>query len=190
MDTRQHGFRQGRSTVTQLLETVHDFAATLDKRGQVDIIFLDFEKAFDPVSHSKLLSKLTAILKNETLVALIKLYLSYRQRSVTVNGACSVASSVLPGVPQGSVLGPLFFLVFINDIVRDIQVKIKLFADDCVLYNEIYNHNDQVVLNASLEKIQTWCTRWQMTLNYKKNCFNDHYTQKGPIEAHVPNKRS
>lgn len=182
VDARQHGFRRGRSTVTQLLETVHDFAATLDKRGQVDVIFLDFEKAFDRVSHSKLLSKLTAILKNETLVAWIKSYLSYRQQSVAVNGACSAASPVLSGVPQGSVLGPLFFLVFINDIVHDIPVKIKLFADDCVLYNEICNHNDQAVLNASLEKIQTWCTRWQMTLNYKKTVSMTITRKKAPLK--------
>lgn len=168
VDSRQHGFRRGVSTVTQLIEAVHDFAAALDKQSQIDIIFLDFEKAFDCVSHPKLLLKLRTILKNDTLLAWIAAYLSCRGQCVGIDGVCSSYMFVQSGVPQGSVLGPLFFLVFINDIVSVVPVKIKLFADDCIIYQEIKNSNDQSQLNFSLAQIENWCSTWQMKINRKK----------------------
>lgn len=150
IDSRQHGFRRGLSTVTQLLEMVHDLAISLDNQNQIDILFLDFEKAFDRVSHRKLLIKLKPILKNDSLLAWIEAYLNCRYQCVTVNGSSSPSAPVESGIPQGSILGPLFFLVFINDIVHDIPVKIQLFADDCVLYVEVNACSDQVLLNNSI----------------------------------------
>lgn len=167
-DTRQHGFRRGMSTVTQLLETVHEIAATLDSQGQIDIIFLDFEKAFDRVSHQKLLLKLKPILKNDQLLQWTEAYLTNRRQTVVVDDAKSDSSDVRSGIPQGSVLGPLFFLLFINDIVQHIPVKIRLFADDCILYNEIHSEADQAILNSSLSVIATWCLEWQMSINLRK----------------------
>lgn len=168
IDSRQHGFRRGMSTVTQLLVMVHDLAIGLDKQSQIDIIFLDFEKAFDRVSHRKLLIKLKPILKNDSLLAWIEAYLSCRHQCVMVGGINSPSAPVQSGIPQGSILGPLFFLVFINDIIRDIPVKIRLFADDCVLYQEVNACSDQILLNNSLSKIQDWCAKWQMNINPKK----------------------
>lgn len=130
----QHGFRKGLSTTTQLVETIHDFGAILDKRGQIDVIFVDFEKAFDRVSHPKLLLKLHSVLKNDVVLGWIEAYFSSRCQSVVIDGEYSSARVVHSGIPQGSILGPLFFLIYVNDITNDIPVKMKLFADDCVLY--------------------------------------------------------
>lgn len=181
IDQRQHGFRKGLSTTTQLLETIHDFAQVLDKQGQIDIIYLDFEKAFDRVSHQKLLLKLQAVLKNSTLIAWIEAYLSDRQQSVFFQGASSSAASVQSGIPQGSVLGPLFFLVFINDILHDIPVNIKLFADDCIIYQEIKSSNDHALLQVALSKIESWCSTWQMKINEKKTVAMRITRKKQPL---------
>lgn len=170
----QHGFRRGYSTVTQLIQTVHDTAAALDKHNQVDIIFLDFEKAFDGISHHKLLLKLKPILKNATLLAWIEAYFSCRRQVMPIDDITSRAISVLSGIAQGSVLGPLFFLVYINDIVQNIPFKIRLFADDYIIYCEVTTSNDQILLNESLCLIKTWCADWQVTINKKKNRGNDH----------------
>lgn len=88
--------------------------------------------------------------------------------TVVVDNAKSVSTEVLSGIPQGSVLGPLFFLLFINDIVENIPVKIRLFADDCILYHEIRSDADQAILNSSLSVLATWCLEWQMSINLRK----------------------
>lgn len=113
IDARQHGFRRGFSTVTQLVETAHDMATALDRQTQIDLIFLYFEKAFDRVSHTKLLPKLKPILKNDTLVKWIEAYLSIRKQCVQINDTASTPANVDSGIPHGSVSGPLLFIVFI-----------------------------------------------------------------------------
>lgn len=168
---RQHGFRKALSTSTQLVETTHYFSEVLNRRGQVDVVFLDFSKAFDQVSHPKLLIKLKAILRNDMITNWISDYLTLRRQGVVIDGSISEPVFVDSGVPQGSVLGPLLFLIFINDILDDIPVQINLFADDCVLYTEISSPGDHLLIDASLEKINLWCAKWQMTLNAKKTVF-------------------
>lgn len=181
IDCRQHGFRKGMSTVTQLLETIHEFASALDKQSQIDIIFLDFQKAFDRVSHHKLLLKLKPILQNNSLLSWIESYLSSRSQCVSIGGSCSRPAPVRSGIPQGSVLGPIFFLVFINDIVNDIPVKIKLFADDCILYQEVNTPDDQELLNSALDKLHIWCERWQMCINTTKTVSMTISRKKAPL---------
>lgn len=195
LDSHQHGFCRGRSTVTQLLETIHDFASALDRQSQVDIIFIDFEKAFDRVSHSKLLLKLRPILKNDTLTAWIESYLNLRYQCVSIGNTSSTPSLVNSGIPQGSVLGPLLFLIFVNDIFSNVPVQIKMFADDCILYHEIHSKADQSLLNKALTKIDEWCSTWQMTINVRKtvcmsltrkrNPFQSSYFIKGECISHV-----
>lgn len=164
----QHGFRSGLSTTTQLVEIIHDFASTVNKGQQTDAIFMDFSKAFDRVSHVKLLHKLGAVFKNDKILAWIKAYLTNRHQFVTVNKTTSDIAAVNSGVPQGSVLGPLFFLLYINDIVTNLSVKIRLYADDCVLYNEITTEEDQLRLNRDFNKAVQWCKQWQMCINFEK----------------------
>lgn len=106
--------------------------------------------------------------KDDRLLAWIAAYLSPRRECVVIDGIASSSASVASGVPQGSVLGPLFFLLFINDIVQDVGVQIRLFADDCVIYQEISRPNVHVLLNEALSTIANWCSTWQMTINSRK----------------------
>lgn len=164
INKNQHGFQKGRSTTTQWLETFHDLARSVDKRGQADIIFLDLSKAFDRVSHTKLLFKLLKIIGSGKITNWLSAYLSHRFQYVELEGQCSHAVQVTSGVPQGTVLGPILFLLFINDIANKIDATIRLFADDCIIYREINTQNDQILLNNALKNISKWCQDWQMLL--------------------------
>lgn len=177
----QHGFRKGFSTCTQLVETIHDFSTSINNRTQIDAIFMDFSKAFDKVSHTKLLHKVHKVFKNNQLTAWIAAYLTYRKQFVSFRDSISSVVTVDSGVPQGSVLGPLLFLIYINDIVHDIPVNIKLFADDCVLYNEINTKADQILLNSALQKVASWCHQWQMVINSEKTVFMRITHRKKPL---------
>lgn len=179
----QHGFRRGLSCTTQLVEFYHDIISSVDAGGQVDGVFLDFRKAFDTVSHSLLLFKLNTLHIDATVFKWIECYLSQRRQCVILNGKCSEYANVTSGVPQGSVLGPLLFLVYINDISAGISSSIRLFADDCVVYKKISHHNDTIELQNDLTIIHDWCTKWKMTLNITK-CVHLSFTKKKkPIQS-------
>lgn len=168
----QHGFRRGLSTVTQLVEISHFLAEVINRRGQTDLIFLDFSKAFDRVSHPKLLFKLKHLLRNEKIIAWLSNYFQNRSQYVQINEARSERSQVLSGVPQGSVLGPLLFLLFINDLaVANPTIHLRLFADDLVIFSEVRDPADQSLLNSFLQDVSTWCDEWQMSLNLSKCVF-------------------
>lgn len=169
----QHGFRKKMSTVTQLVTTVHHFSAALDESGQVEVVFLDFSKAFDKVPHDKLLYKLEFIGLPDCILNWIRAYLSNRKQYVDINGCFSHSLAVTSGVPQGSVLGPLLFLLYINDLVSVIPeaVSVRLFADDCIVFREIRSPDDCVVLQESLFQIERWCEEWGMMLNAAKCAF-------------------
>lgn len=179
----QHGFRKGYSTITQLVTVTHSLASCLDKNGQIDAIFLDFSKAFDRVPHDKLIFKLRNIGLPEILIIWITSYLTNRYQFVEVNGEQSGCLPVDSGVPQGSVLGPLLFLLYINDITTDLDqnVQIRLFADDCVLFQEITSINDQIHLNSSLAKIYEWCNTWDMKVNTDKTVVLRFARRKAPL---------
>ena len=130
----QHGFRNKLSTIIQLINTTTDWANTLSSKGQTDIIFLDFSKAFDKISYKFILSRLHYYgIRNHTL-SWIGAFLSNCTQFTVVNGVHSSYVEVTSGVPQGSVLGPMLFLLYINDINNAIRSQINLFYDDSVLY--------------------------------------------------------
>ena len=137
LSDRQHAFRKGHSCETQLTTVINDWAKILDNRGQVDTFILDFEKAFDTPPHELLKSKLFTYGIGGKTLKWIDSFLCFRQQRVVVNGVKSDWAPVLSVVPQDSVLGPLLFSLYINDISSDIQSEIRLFADDCVCYREI-----------------------------------------------------
>lgn len=164
----QHGFRRGFSTTTQLVEFTHDILLNLDLGDQVDAIFIDFSKAFDTVLHSKLLAKLDIILNNPQLVNWISSFLSSRSQFVAYRSTNSATINVTSGVPQGSVLGPLLFLIYINDLPLCTSSPIRFYADDCVLYNVVKTHSDHYRLQESFAGFCNWCRTWQMSINFKK----------------------
>lgn len=164
----QHGFRAGFSCTTQLVEFSHDIFSSFDQNEQIDCVFLDFKKAFDCVPHALLLHKLSFLGLDCNVMQWIRVYLENRTQRVVLHGCQSDAVSVSSGVPQGSVLGPLLFLVFINDIVADLNCKVRLYADDCVIYHRITSLHDTCHLQNDLHSIQRWCKKWKMTLNAMK----------------------
>ena len=131
---QQHGFRQHFSCETQLISAVNDWAKCINSRSQTDVILLDFSKAFDSVPHQRLLLKLDYYGICGKTAAWIKAFLSNRSQVVSVNGSHSSSRPVPSGVPQGSVLGPVLFLLYINDITEHIQSTMRLFADDSIIY--------------------------------------------------------
>ena len=138
----QHGFRKGFSTETQLISVLDDWLSSLDKRIRTAVLLIDFSKAFDSVPHQRLILKLNYYGITGNSLSWIKNFLLDRTQCVQVSGTRSSWISVTSGVPQGTVLGPLLFLIYINDIVHNLNSKIKLFADDAVLYSEVSSvHN-------------------------------------------------
>lgn len=178
----QHGFRKFFSCETQLITFTNDVLSILDKGTEVDCIFLDFSKAFDKVAHNLLLIKLKALNIDPNILKWIEYFLTNRSQYVFTNDHCSSSIPVTSGVPQGSVLGPLLFLVYINDLPNTITSRIKLFADDCVIYREVKTTNHTALLQADLDRISCWCRKWQMCLNPTK-CKVMRFTRRG---ASVP----
>lgn len=129
----QHGFKKGYSCETQLAGFVHDIHFTIDFGGQADAIFLDFSKAFDRVPHQHLLLKLSQLNSGDDVFYWIKDFLTNRTRHTSVNNTNSSLASVTSGVPQGSVIEPLLFLIYINDLPDLITSQIRLLADDCFI---------------------------------------------------------
>ena len=161
----QHGFRTNRSCETQLISTVNDIAENLDARKQTDVILLDFSKAFDKVAHKRLCHKLCHLGINGSLLEWINCFLIGRTQRVIVNGEGSQFSKVSSGVPQGSVLGPLLFLCYINDITSCVSSSIKLYADDILIYRVVNTEDDCKMLQRDLDALQCWAHKWTMFFN-------------------------
>ena len=164
----QHGFRANLSCETQLVLTFHDWATIVNQHGQVDALLLDFSKAFDKVSDKKLIHKLAQYDISGKSQAWIAAFLQNRTQFTVVNGTHSTTTLVTSGVPQGSVLGPSLFLLFINDISSVTSSQLRLFADDTVLYKAINSKDDQHVLQEELSNLSKWASDWQMVFNVTK----------------------
>ena len=166
----QHGFRSGHSCESQLLVTTHDLYRCQDSKEQVDVAVLDFSKAFDTVPHDRLLGKLEFYGITGPVHNWIRSFLKGRTQSVMVEGEHSRKDSVLSGVPQGTVLGPLLFLLFVNDLPNCVSegTRTRLFADDCLVYREIRSQQDRVQLQADLDALGAWSARWGMRFNTSK----------------------
>ena len=165
---RQHGFRPGHSCETQLILAIDDWSRALDLGLRTDVAIFDFSKAFDSVSHRRLLAKIESYGIRGTTLSWIKSFLSDRLQRVVINGSQSPWSPVISGVPQGTVLGPLLFLLYINDITAGIRSDIRLFADDCILYRTIHSSSDVDILQDDINKLLLWSRTWQMSFNSKK----------------------
>ena len=170
-DNNQSGFIQGDSTVHQLVFLYNTFCKALDDKKDIRIVFCDQSKAFDRVWHAGLIFKLQSQgVKGEALLW-IKDYLANRQQRVVIEGNSSSWGNICAGVPQGSVLGPLLFLVYINDITEHIKSQIKLFADDTSLFITIDDNIEELSaeLNEDLNTIGVWAKNWLVNFNASKS---------------------
>ena len=163
----QHGFRKMHSCESQLLITMDDFYTSFDRSVQTDVGVLDFSRAFDTVPHQRLIGKLAHYGIQGSTLNWIKAFLSDRSMQVVVDGDSSRPASVTSGVPQGTVLGPLLFNIFINDMPNVVSegTSIRLFADDCLVYREICTPEDQQILQNDLHSLQKWTETWGMRFN-------------------------
>ncbi|MEL7079481.1 MAG: reverse transcriptase domain-containing protein, partial [Cyanobacteria bacterium J06582_2] len=196
---KQHAFRKYHSCETQLCTVVNDWSKELDKGNQVDIFFLDLEKAFDTVPHELLKSKLHSYGIDKTTLNWIDSFLCHRRQQVRVEGEYSGWSKVESGVPQGSVLGPLLFSIYMNDIIKNIDSEIRLFADDCVVYRPIKNAQDSKKLQKDIEKLEKWANIWGMRfqpykchimhLTRNRNIIQNKYTLKDTVLKTVENTK-
>ena len=153
-----HGFRKKHSCENQLIVTTHDFLLRLDKKHQVDTLILDFSKAFDTLPHKRLLQKLELYGIHGELLNWIAVFLTQQTQSVMIARYRSQPDVVLSGVPQGTVMGPLLFLLHINDLpsVVDPQTAVRLFAEGCLLYRSIHSVADHVQLQRDLDSLVLW----------------------------------
>ena len=165
----QSGFTPGDSTVNQLTYLYNTLCHALDSGKEVRVIFCDISKAFDRVWHAGLVHKLQAAGISGSFLQWLINYLSNRKQRVVLPGVQSKWNFIYAGVPQGSILGPLLFLLYINDIVVDIRSSIRLFADDTSLYIIVDNPDHAAqLLNADLEKITNWAETWLVKFNPDK----------------------
>ena len=167
---RQFGFRGGRSCVTNLISFYSRVVDVIQERdGWADCIYLDLEKAFDKVPHKRLLWKLENIggLKGN-LLNWMRDFLSSREMRTVIKGKLSGWRKVTSGVPQGSVLAPVMFLIYVNDMVEGVSSYISLFADDAKIMRKIENMEDSRVLQEDLNKLYMWSRTWGMKFNAKK----------------------
>ena len=164
----QYGFRERRSCETQLIELVDELSRNLANGKQTDLILLDFSKAFDKVNHHKLLSKLQEHGAPDQVVSWVRSFLIGRCQSVVVNGHTSDEVPVTSGVPQGSVLGPLLFLLYINDLPESVTSQVRLFADDTAVYLTVTSLDDCQILQNDLLKLESWEKQWDMEFNPSK----------------------
>jgi len=165
----QHGFRPGYSCKSQVITVCQDIANSLDNGDKTDAIIVDFSKAYDLVPHGQLLTKIANSGMDSRVVVWIREFLLGRTQRVRVGGQLSEEIRVMSGVLQGSILGPLLFLAYINDIWRNMESTIILFADDCLIYRKIINNADMEKLQKDLDRLGEWAVENAMKINPSKS---------------------
>ena len=174
---QQHGFTPKKSTTTNLLEALNIWSEALSHGLPVDVIYLDFEKAFDKVPHERLILQLSRFGVKGEILKWFKNYLTSRFQRVRVNGEYSSRAPVLSGVPQGSVLGPALFLIYVADIPEVVKNFVSLYADDSKLYNYLLESNEHENTTTSIQNdinlLCAWSERMQMSFNIDK-CHSLH----------------
>ena len=170
LSTKQYGFIPGRSTVIQLLKMLDDWTSKLENGGQIDVIYTDLEKAFDKVPHKYLIYKLKQYKVDPKVTRWIESFLLDRQQRVVIDGTASEYIKVISGIPQGSVLGPVLFIIYINDLVEycEVDSSIFLYADDAKLYRFITCEQERMALQKDLHAIVDGINKYMLKLNEQK----------------------
>ena len=168
----QHGFMKGRSTQTNLVNYIDFITDTTDNKLQVDIIYTDFSKAFDTVSHTLLSHKLSAYGFSGNVMSWLSSYLQNRTQRVVINGHMSSPCDVTSGVPQGSLIGPLLFILFVNDMPDIVNSHgsslCSMYADDAKIYRIVRTQDDCISLQTDINNVYKWCNTWKLKLNVGK----------------------
>ena len=168
INTSQHGFLKARSCLTNVLCFFEEITKWVNDGSPVDVIYLDFQKAFDKVPHQRLIFKLKSHGMGNSIINWIEQWLTDRRQMVVVDGEVSSWKSVLSGVPQGSVLGPILCLVYINDLEEGVTGNILKFADDTKLFTKNKEIGDKQNLQDDIDKLVKWSEKWQMLFNFGK----------------------
>jgi hypothetical protein len=161
----QHGFRKGRSCSTQLIEVLEDWTEKIDNYNTIDTIYLDFQKAFDTVPHIRLLNKLEGYIITGKILGWIKNFLTDCKQKVVLNGSHSDWTEVTSGIPQGSVLVPILFTIYINDLPDVVYNMAKTFADDIKLYAIVNNDEERASLQNDIDRLLQWSKDWLLKFN-------------------------
>ena len=172
LNQNQSGFRPGDSTVNQLLSIVNSIFSAFDCNPTLDVrsVYLDISKAFDRVWHRGLIYKLSQFGISGKLMILIQSFLNDRKQRTVLNGKTSTWGTFSAGVPQGSILGPLLFLIYINDLTDGLRCNVKLFADDTSIFTVVHDpHTAALDINHDLNLIESWAHNWRMSFNTDPN---------------------
>ena len=164
----QHGFTTGRSVTTNILEALNIWTEALMHQIPIDILYLDYRKAFDTVPHQRLLMQLRSFGIDGDAIRWIEGFLKDRRQKVLVNGSESEWANVLSGIPQGSILGPVMFTLFVNDLPNEVNSIISMFADDTKLYAPLITTETGEMMMTDLSKLEDWAARMQMKFHPAK----------------------
>ena len=187
LSTSQHGFLPGSSCLTNLSVLLSHAIKSLASNSQLDVVYIDLSKAFDSISHRHLLHKLSNRYNvHGNFLSLLNSYLNNRQQRVVISGSSSEFFPVLSGVPQGSVLGPLLFVLYIDDLAEYFcrtSRNILLFADDCKLFRNVSHEQDVELLQNDIFTFVSWCDKWLLKVNPQKSTTVTISLKKFPIKS-------
>ena len=181
INDKQSGYRRGDSTVKQLVSITHEIYKAFDDGKELRAVFLDISKAFDNVWSEGLILKLKKLGIDGEMIVILSSFLTDRKQRVTMDGVCSDWADIESGVPQGSILGPILFLVYINDLFDEVSSDIRIFADDTFIFR-VVDSSSTIDLNADLQKITVWAHQWKLIFNPD--------LEKQAVEVVFSNKKS
>ena len=184
---RQSGYRNGDSTIKQHLSITHEIHKAFDVSEEVRAVFLDISRAFDRVWHSGLLHKLKIIGIKGEMINILTSFLSDRKQRTIIDGKLSEWVDISAGVPQGSILGPILFLIYIDDLTEVVDSDIRIFADDTFIFR-LADQNSSEALNRDLENITKWAYQWKMLFNpdISKQAVEIIFSNKREKSIHIP----
>ena len=174
--SQQHGFTKGKSTTRNLLEALNIWTEAIMHDIPVDVLFLDYAKAFDSVPHKRLLKQVQSFGIKGRALDWITAFLTDRRQQVRANGETSAFTPVLSGVPQGSILGPILFTLYVNDIPAELENLISMYADDTKIYAVLSSEYASALLATDLKKLELWAKLMQMKFHLE-TCKVTHITK-------------